>query len=93
MEGQTIQWSKDTKVVITSRKWKDRQYNGQKIPKWLSQAVNGRTNNAMVKRYQRGNHKPQMEGQRMQWSKDTKVVITSRIWKDRQYNGQKIPKR
>jgi hypothetical protein len=27
MEGQTIQWSKDTKVIITGRKWKDRQYN------------------------------------------------------------------
>jgi hypothetical protein len=51
-------WSKDTKVVMTSRKLKDRQCNDQKIPKWWSQAVNGRTDNAMVKRYQRGNHKP-----------------------------------
>ena len=32
-EGQTIQWSNDTKEVSTSRKWKDRQYNGQMIPK------------------------------------------------------------
>jgi outer membrane cobalamin receptor len=30
MEGQTIPWSTDTKVVITSRKRKDRQYNDQK---------------------------------------------------------------
>jgi hypothetical protein len=30
MEGQTIQWSNDTKEVITSRKRKDRHYNGQK---------------------------------------------------------------
>jgi hypothetical protein len=30
----TLLSSTDTKVVITSRKWKDRQYNGQKIPKW-----------------------------------------------------------
>jgi hypothetical protein len=33
MEGQTIQWPKDTKGVIRSRKLKDRQYNDQKIPK------------------------------------------------------------
>ena len=57
MEGQTIQWSKDTKEVITSRKWKDRQCNGQKIPKRYSQAVNERTDNPMVKSYQSGNHK------------------------------------
>jgi hypothetical protein len=36
MEGQTIQWSKDTKEVITGRKWKDRQYNGHCfwLPLW-----------------------------------------------------------
>jgi hypothetical protein len=33
-EGQTIQWPTDTKGVIRSlRSKKDRQYNGQKIPK------------------------------------------------------------
>jgi hypothetical protein len=32
-EGQTIQWSKDTKEVIgNSTSKKDIQYNGQKIP-------------------------------------------------------------
>jgi hypothetical protein len=31
-DWQTIQWPKDTKGVIRSRKSKDRQYNGQKIP-------------------------------------------------------------
>jgi len=30
MKGQTIQRPKDTKEVIGSHKWKDRQYNGQK---------------------------------------------------------------
>jgi hypothetical protein len=28
-EGQTTQWPKDTKGAIRSRKWKDRQHNGQ----------------------------------------------------------------
>jgi hypothetical protein len=58
MEGQTIQWSKDTKEVIRSRQLKDRQCNGQKILKRYAQAVNGRIDNAMVKRYKRGKHKP-----------------------------------
>ena len=30
MEGQTTQWPRDTKRVIRSRKWKDRQHNGKK---------------------------------------------------------------
>ena len=39
-EGQTTQWPKDTKEVIRSRELKkDRQYNGQKIPKGSSEAV------------------------------------------------------
>ena len=42
----------------------------------------------MVKRYQRGNQKPLIERQTIQWSKDTKGVIRSRKLKDRQYNGQ-----
>ena len=58
MEGQTTQWPKDTKGAIRSRKWKDRQHNGQKIPKGQSEAVNGRrTDNTMAKRNQRGNQK------------------------------------
>jgi hypothetical protein len=32
LSWQTIQWPKDTKRVIRSRKSKDRQYNDQKIP-------------------------------------------------------------
>ena len=39
-----------------------------------------------------GNHKPSTEGQTIQWIQDTKGVITSRLRKDRQYNGYKIPK-
>ena len=48
----------DTKVVIGSRKSNDRQYNGQKIPKWWSEAVNQTTDNTMVRRYQSGGQKP-----------------------------------
>jgi hypothetical protein len=33
MEGETIQWQKDTKGVIRSCKWKERQYNDEKIQK------------------------------------------------------------
>jgi hypothetical protein len=40
IEEQTIQWPKDTKEVIRSRQSKNRQYNGQKIPKRYSEAVN-----------------------------------------------------
>ena len=44
----------------------------------------------MAKRYQRGNQKPGIDGQTIQWPKDTKGVIRSReSKKDRQYNGQK----
>ena len=50
MEGETTQWAKDTKGAIISRKWKkDRQHNGQKIPKGQSEVVNGRTDNTMAK--------------------------------------------
>jgi hypothetical protein len=50
----------DTKGVIRSRKSKkDRQYNGQKIPKGSSAAVTRRkTDNTMAKRYQRGHQQP-----------------------------------
>jgi hypothetical protein len=44
----------------------------------------------MAARYQRGNHNPSTEGQTIQWLQDTKGVITSRLRKDRQYNGYKI---
>ena len=49
----------------------------------------------MAKRYQRGNQNTSIkEGQTTQWPKDTKEVIRRRqSKKDRQHNGQKIPKR
>ena len=48
----------------------------------------------MTKRYQKGNQNPYIEeGQAIQWPKDTKRVFRIRISrKDKQYNGQKIPK-
>ena len=48
----------------------------------------------MAKSYQSGNQNPCMEEeQTTQWPKDTKVVTRIRIWKkNKQYNGQKIPK-
>ena len=51
------------------------------------------TDNAMAKRYHRGNQKPYIEEvQTMQWTKDTTGVIRSRTSKRyRQCNGQKIP--
>jgi hypothetical protein len=79
-------------VVIRSCKSKDRQYNGKKIPKWLSEAVNQRTDNTMATRYQSGYQNLQIKGQSIQWPKDTKVVIRSCKSKDRQHNGYKIPK-
>ena len=47
----------------------------------------------MAKRYQRGNPMSENEGQTTQWPKDTREVIRCRKTKDRQHNGQKIPKR
>ena len=91
IEGQTTQWPKDTKGAIRIRQSKDRQHNGQKIPKWQSESVNRRTDNTMAKRYQRGNQNPSIEGQKTQWPKDTKGAIRIRQSKDRQHNGQKIP--
>jgi hypothetical protein len=44
-------------VVIRSCKSKDRLHNGHKIPKWLSEAVNQRTDNTMATRYQSGYQK------------------------------------
>ena len=99
-EEQTTQWPKDTKGVIRIRisKEKNKQHNGQKIPKGKSESVyrRRRTNNTMAKRYQRGNQNPYIEGeeQTTQWPKDTKGVIRIRISKEKnkQHNGQKIPK-
>ena len=51
-EQQTIKWPQDTKGIIRSRKSENnRQYNGHKIPKGLSEAGNQRTtDNTMAKR-------------------------------------------
>ena len=57
------------------------------------QTLNRRTDYAMATIYQRGKHKPQIKGQTIQWPKDTKEVNRNLKSKDRQYNGQKIPKR
>jgi hypothetical protein len=53
-----------------------------------------RTDNTMAKRYQRGNQNPYIkEEQTTQWPKDTKGAIRIHISKkNRQHNGQKIPK-
>ena len=42
----------------------------------------------LKKKYQRGNLKPQIDGQIMQWyeRKSTKYVIRGRVSRDRQYN-------
>jgi hypothetical protein len=47
-----------SKGVFRSRKPKDMQHNGHKIPKGYSEAVNRRIYNTMATRYQRGNQKP-----------------------------------
>jgi hypothetical protein len=43
-----------------------------------SEDVNWRTDNTMATRYRSSNQKPYIEGQTIQWSQDTKVVIRSR---------------
>jgi hypothetical protein len=95
-EEQTTQWPKDTKGVIRiSISKKSRQHNGQKIPKGYSESVyQRRTDNTMAKIYQRGNQNQYIEEeQSTQWPKDTKGVFRIRISKkNRQHNGQKIPK-
>jgi hypothetical protein len=91
-EEQTTQWPKDTKGVIRiSISKKNRQHNGQKIPKGYSESVyQRRTDNTMAKRYQRGIQNPYIkEEQTTQWPKDTKGVIRICISKNRQHNGQK----
>jgi phage FluMu protein Com len=94
-EEQTTQWTKDTKGVIRiCISKKNSQHNGQKIPKGQSESVyQRRTDNTMDKRHQRGNQNLYIkEEQTTQWSKDTKGVIRICISKNRQHNGQKIPK-
>jgi hypothetical protein len=94
-EKQTTQWPKDTTGVIRIRiSKKNRQHNGQKIPKGQTESVyRRRTDNTMAKRYQKGKQNPYIEEeQTTQWPKDTIGVIRSRISKNRQHNGQKIPK-
>ena len=95
-EEQTTQWPKDTKGAIRiCISKKNRQHNGQKIPKGQSESVyRRRTDNTMAKRHQWGNQNPYIEeGQTPQWPKDTKGVIRIRISKKkRQHNGQKITK-
>ena len=56
-EEHTIQWPRDTKGVIRiSKSTKNRQYNGQKIPKRYSESVNQRrTDNTLAKETKRGN--------------------------------------
>ena len=72
-EEQTTQWPKDTKEAIRIRmSKKNRQHNGQKIPKRQSESVcRRRTDNTMAKRYQRGNQNPYVEEeQTTQWPKE-----------------------
>ena len=72
-EEQTTQWSKDTKGVIRIRiSKKNRQHNGQEIPKGQSESVyRKRTDHTMAKRYQRGNENPYIEEeQTRQWPKE-----------------------
>ena len=62
-EEQTTQCLEDTTGAIRNRiSKKNRQHNGQKIPKNQSETVyRRRTDNTMAKRYQRGNQKPYIE--------------------------------
>jgi hypothetical protein len=55
----------------------------------------GPTDNTMAKRYQKGNRNQSIDEEHtIQWSKDTKRAIRiSKSTKNRQYNGQKMPKR
>ena len=69
-EEQSTQWSKDTKGAIRiCISKKNRQHNGQKTPKGQSESVyQRRTDNTMVKRYQRGNQNLYIkEEQKTQW--------------------------
>ena len=95
-EEQTTQCIEDNKGVIRNRiSKKNKQHNVLKIPQGQSETVyRRRTDNTMAKRYQRSNQKPYIEEeQTTQCLEDTKVAIRNRISKkNRQHNGQKIPK-
>jgi hypothetical protein len=94
-QNMYVEEFEDTKGAIRIRiSKKNRQHNGQKIPKgWSESVYRRRTDNTMTKRYQRGNQNPYIEEeQTTQWPKDTKGAIRIRISKNRQHNGQKIPK-
>ena len=94
-EEQTTQCLEDTTGAIRNRiSKKNRQHNVLKIPKGQSETVYRRTDNTMATRCQRGNHKPYIEEeQTTQCLEDTKVAIRNRILKkNRQHNGQMIPK-
>ena len=67
-EEETTQWTKDTKGAIRIRiSKKNRQHNGQKIPKGQSESVyRRRRDNTMDKRYQRGNQNPYIEEEHTQ---------------------------
>ena len=70
---QTTQWPKDTKGAMRIRiSKKNRQGNGQGIPKGQSESVyRKRTDHTMAKRYQRGNENPYIEEeQTRQWPKE-----------------------
>ena len=99
IEWQTIQWLKEkeeTKVKIWSLTSNDRQYNGWKKkekPKGKCETLHRMTDNTMVKRKrknQRGNLKPYIEWQIIQWLKEkgeTKGEVWSLTSNYRQYNG------
>jgi Zn/Cd-binding protein ZinT len=93
IEGQTIQWPQNTDEINRSNKSKVRQYNGHKIPTRSTEATNRGSENTMPTRYRRDKQNLQIEGQTIQWPKDTDEI--NRIYKSkvRQYNGHKIPKR
>jgi phage FluMu protein Com len=77
-EEQTTQWPKDAKGAIRIYiSKKNRQHNGQRIPKGQSESVyQRRTDNTMAKRYQRCNQNLYIkEEQTTQWPKDTKGAI------------------
>jgi hypothetical protein len=81
-EEQTTQWPKETKGAIRLRiSKKNRQHNGQKIPKGHSDSVyRRRTNNTMAKRYQMVNQTPYIEEeQTTQWPKRRKKYILQNI--------------
>jgi Zn/Cd-binding protein ZinT len=93
IESQTIQWPRDTDEINRSYKTKVRQYNGQTIPTRYTEVTNRRSDYTMATRYRRDKQKVQIEGQTIQWPRDTDEINRSYKSKVRQYNGIKIPTR